>query len=99
MKGKLEDEVTKLGFERTVILRPGLILGQREEGRLFESVAQGIARRLGGWGEGFALGADGIARAAVRAGVDGVRGADGEKEKELNVWVLGHKEIVELSKN
>lgn len=35
MKGELDDEVTKLGFERTIIVRPGLLLGEREKSKGF----------------------------------------------------------------
>lgn len=31
MKGEIEEDLTKLGFERTIILRPGIILGDRGE--------------------------------------------------------------------
>lgn len=34
MKGELEDAVEKLGFEWTAFVRPGLILGKREERRV-----------------------------------------------------------------
>lgn len=30
MKGELEDHVLELGFEQTIVLRPGLLLGERE---------------------------------------------------------------------
>jgi uncharacterized protein YbjT (DUF2867 family) len=33
MKGELEDAVKALGFKHTVILRPGLIVGGREDSR------------------------------------------------------------------
>lgn len=35
MKGELEDAVIKLGFEKTIILRPGVLLGERKEGKGF----------------------------------------------------------------
>jgi uncharacterized protein YbjT (DUF2867 family) len=42
MKGILERDVVKLGFERTRILRPGLLAGERAEPRAGEKVAQRI---------------------------------------------------------
>lgn len=43
MKGELESSVKELGFEHTVILRPGLILGDRKETRFAEAIARGFA--------------------------------------------------------
>ena len=33
MKGELEDSVNALGFDHTIIVRPGLIVGGREDSR------------------------------------------------------------------
>lgn len=48
MKGRMEQEVGKLGFERTVIVRPGLLDGARAEldqpFRLGEALALGMLR-------------------------------------------------------
>lgn len=52
MKGELEQAVRALEFEHTVILRPGMILGQREESRPAESVFRALASLtglLGNW--------------------------------------------------
>jgi len=38
MKGELEDSVNALGFDHTIIVRPGLIVGGREESRPAEFV-------------------------------------------------------------
>jgi uncharacterized protein YbjT (DUF2867 family) len=53
MKGELEDSVKKLDFERTVILRPGLIVGDREESRPVEAVARKLAGLVGRLGNMF----------------------------------------------
>ena len=42
MKGKLDDAVTKLGFEKLTILRPASLIGKRKENRLFESISTSI---------------------------------------------------------
>ena len=49
MKGKLEDDVKELGFERTIILRPGLIGGTRreEDSRPSEFAIRRLADYLG----------------------------------------------------
>ncbi|KAK9476244.1 hypothetical protein V1514DRAFT_337452 [Lipomyces japonicus] len=39
MKAEIEHDVTELGFDRTIILRPGLILGHRNEVRSWEEQA------------------------------------------------------------
>ena len=39
MKGELEQEVRRLAFNRTTILQPSLLLGERVEKRLVEGVA------------------------------------------------------------
>lgn len=39
-KGELEKAITELGFEHNIILRPSLLLGDREEERLGEKIGQ-----------------------------------------------------------
>lgn len=39
MKGELEDKVIQLGFERSVIFRPSLLIGKREQSRVGEAFA------------------------------------------------------------
>ncbi|KAJ5669772.1 hypothetical protein N7462_010842 [Penicillium macrosclerotiorum] len=100
MKGEIEEDVKSLGFERTVILRPGLISGTREESRPLEA---GI-RFIAGWAgkvhsslkDGWAQDADVIAEAAVKAGLKALEGdvpAGSEK-----VWTLDGKNIITLAK-
>jgi len=98
MKAELEDAVKALGFEHTVILRPGLIVGDREESRPAEWGVRkiaGLAGALtGGWGKDFwAQDASVIARAGVRAGMECVEG-----RREKGVWVLGQGDIVRMGK-
>ncbi|KAF9729629.1 hypothetical protein PMIN03_009356 [Paraphaeosphaeria minitans] len=95
MKGELEEKVKALGFKHTVILRPGLIQGARDESR----PAEAVARSLAGWmskisprlTDFWVNDAGVIARAAVVAGlkcVDGQRGA--------GVWEIGQGDIEKL---
>jgi uncharacterized protein YbjT (DUF2867 family) len=97
MKGELEDEVKKLGFDHTVILRPGLIVGTRQESRMAEGVFRGIAMGLGkvssALKDPWAQDADVIAKAAVRAGLDCVNG-----KREKGVWLLGQGDIVNFGR-
>jgi hypothetical protein len=97
MKGELEDKVKELGFKHTVILRPGLIGGKREESRPAEAVMRALAGGLRGFVPGFvdlwSQDADVIARAAINAGLE----CEGGGRKE-GVWELGRNEIVSLGK-
>lgn len=48
MQGELEEEVKKLGFKRTLILQPGLLVGDRGQApaRMLEGFAQGLFKGL-----------------------------------------------------
>lgn len=52
MKGELEDAVLKMDFENTIILRPGLLLGERKEQKWFGNRYFGI---VAGWTAGTPL--------------------------------------------
>ncbi|EAU33196.1 conserved hypothetical protein [Aspergillus terreus NIH2624] len=100
MKGEIEEEAKAMGFEHTVILRPGLISGTREESRPLEAAARYIAGFAGkvhsGLKDSWAQDADVIAKAAVNAGLKALEGdvpAGSEK-----VWVLGGSDIIKLGK-
>lgn len=99
MKGKLEDDVTALGFKHTVFVRPGLILGERpaDDKRPAEFAFQSVAKLLrcvapkltDFWAQDSAT----IARAAVNAGVQCVEG-----KRDGGVWILGQAEINAMGK-
>ncbi|KAJ6160701.1 hypothetical protein N7470_004097 [Penicillium chermesinum] len=78
MKGEIEEGVKELGFERTVILRPGLIAGTREESRPVEAVARFVASWAGklhsSLKDGWAQESDVIGQAAVKAGLKALEG-------------------------
>ena len=97
MKGELEEDVKKLGFEKTVILRPGLISGTREESRPLEAGLRYVAGFLGkvnsSLKDPWAQDASVIGQAAVNAGLKALNGDVNEK-----VWILHGKEILELGK-
>ena len=98
MKGELDEAVKKLGFEHVVILKPGLLVGEREDSRPGEYMGRSFARALG-WVSGGALkdswaqDADVVARAAVAAAVEVVEGRNGEK-----VWVLDQREVLRMGR-
>jgi hypothetical protein len=97
MKGELEDSVKELGFKHTVIVRPGLIVGDRTESRPAEAGLRALARGLRSltpkatdfWAQDAGV----IAKAAVNAGVQCLEG-----KKEPGVWMLGMADIMSLGK-
>ncbi|GAB7355355.1 hypothetical protein MBLNU459_g5882t1 [Dothideomycetes sp. NU459] len=97
MKGELEEAIKDLGFEHTVILRPGLIVGQREDSRPPEFALRKVAGFMGSIGDGFkdfwAQDAEIIAKAAVSAGLQCIQGKVNDK-----VWMLGQSDIVRLGR-
>ncbi|TKX19249.1 hypothetical protein C1H76_8627 [Elsinoe australis] len=106
MKGETEEEIKGLlksrsnarGLDHVVILRPGLIVGTRQDSRPAEWVLRKIATFAGNvLGNGFkdfwAQDADIIARAAVSAALTCTEGQQREK-----VWLLGQSDIVRLGR-
>ena len=97
MKGELEDAVRKIGFAHCVILRPGLLVGERTESRPAEWIVRQIAKGVGSLGhalvDSWAQDAGVVAKAAVSAGLQCVEG-----KREEGVWVLDQKEIVRLGR-
>ncbi|KAI9669782.1 MAG: Protein fmp52, mitochondrial [Trizodia sp. TS-e1964] len=99
MKAEIEEAVKALGFEHTVLVKPGMIVGSRAESRPAEAVVRGIARGMGAISCGYlkdfwAQDADVIAKAAVSAGL---RCLDG-KAPEGKVWSLEGADIMRLGK-
>lgn len=97
MKAELEEAVTELGFEHTIILKPGLIVGTREVSRPSEAVFRGVAKFLGAISGGhlkdwWAQDAEVIARAAVSAGLKALEGG------APKVWDVAQSEIVKLGR-
>ncbi|KAK1824292.1 Protein fmp52, mitochondrial [Friedmanniomyces endolithicus] len=98
MKGELEEAVKALYFDHTVILRPGLIVGERAEARTFEAVLRKTAIYMGGVSgnrlkDFWAQDVDVIAKAAVRAGMDCIEDKEVEKVK-----LLSQSDIVRLGR-
>lgn len=97
MKGEIDDAVQQLGFKHTIILRPGLLVGTRDNSRPAEAAFRGIAQCMGGISNGlkdfWAQDAEVVARAAVAASqqcTDGTR-------KE-GVWIIDQADIVRLGR-
>lgn len=96
MKGELEEGIKGLGFEHTVILRPGLLVGSREDTRVAEAVLRGVANAAGAIAHGlkdfWAQDASTVGRAAVSAGLQALEGG------KPKVWDVGQAEIVKLGR-
>ncbi len=98
MKGEIEEHVKEVGFDHTIIVRPGLISGEREESRPSEAVIRKVAAGFGKISTHYlkdfwAQDADVIARAAVQAALKAEKG-----EVKDNVWVLNAREIIQLGR-
>ncbi|MBE7179167.1 MAG: NAD(P)H-binding protein [Mucilaginibacter polytrichastri] len=81
IKGMLEDEVKKLRFDHVVILQPGPLKGEREQGRLGEKAGVFIMGRLNALGlfrKYRPIGGDEMAAAMIRL-------AEESSEKEQTV--------------
>lgn len=96
MKGELEEQVKQMGFRHAIILRPGLIMGTREDRRPFEfgarKVAAGLKALTGGLlSDGWAQEAPLIARAAINAAIDCAT-----EKRQPGIWVLQQAEILKL---
>ncbi|KAI9835951.1 MAG: hypothetical protein M1819_001849 [Sarea resinae] len=99
MKGELEEAVQELGFQHTVLVRPGLIVGGREDSRPPEAFMRFVARFAGAVSgsylkDGWAQDADVIAKAAVHAGLLCLEG----KAPEGKTWIVGQADVVRLGR-
>ena len=96
MKGELEEAVKALNFDQTVILHPGLILGDRDESRPAEWVFRKIAGAAGMLGnvlkDSWAQDKDVIAKAAISAGLKALN------DEVPKVWNIPQSEIIKLGR-
>ncbi len=47
IKGEMEEKISTLDFKRKLIVRPSILLGKRDEFRLFESIGKGFMKTFG----------------------------------------------------
>ncbi|PFH59563.1 hypothetical protein XA68_12195 [Ophiocordyceps unilateralis] len=97
MKNGVEDAVRDLAFDHAVIIKPGLILGAREQQRTMESLFQRLAHAVGyvsaSARDAFAQDAQVIGRAAVSA----ARLVDQGKAPG-SFWLVEAADIVKLGR-
>lgn len=98
MKGELDEAVKQIGFEHVIILKPGLLVGTREDSRPGEFMGRSMASFSGKISGGmlkdsWAQDADVVARAAVRALLDVV-----EKKSDEGVRVLKQQDVIRLGR-
>lgn len=75
MKAELEEAVKNMGFQYTVIVKPGVLVGNRSESRPAEGVLMAIAKCMGAvskeWlSDWWAQDVDVIGRATVAAAIE-----------------------------
>ena len=98
MKAEIEEAVKAIGFPYTVIVKPGLLLGKRQESRWAEGALQGVANlfgkvskpRLADW---WAQDVSEIGRAAVSVALQCAEG-----KREEGVWEVDQSEIIKLGR-
>ncbi|EED23419.1 conserved hypothetical protein [Talaromyces stipitatus ATCC 10500] len=100
LKGQIEEAAKQLGFEHTVFVRPGIIVGERGESRPAEAVMRFLATSVGkihsSLKDGWAQDADAISKASLAAGLKSLAGeAPAESEK---VWIVDQAEIIRLAR-
>ncbi|KAK8120193.1 FMP52 mitochondrial [Apiospora kogelbergensis] len=100
MKQGVENAVKSLGFEQqAIVLRPGLILSERERENQGASFLKSLIRGIGGvsqaWHDNLGQEADTIARAAVKAAL-----LSTESDKAPGrYWVVERQDIVSLGRD
>lgn len=97
MKNGVEDAIREQDFQQAVVLKPGMILGHREQGRALEAVFQGAVDGIGRLSAAArdAVGQDAevIGRAAVKAAQLAAEGKAPSK-----YWVVEAADIVRLGR-
>lgn len=101
LKGDIEKSIIDIGFEKTIIIRPGFLSGKREEHRTLESM-MGAVGNLAGWvskpwlKDWWSQDALEIARAAVKASLTALEGT--EPEGQEKVRIMTGKDIIRLGR-
>lgn len=97
MKGELEEAIKAVGFEKTVYIKPGFIVGTREKAKPLDGFVRGAAWFTGVISGGYlkniwSQDAEVIGRAAIAAALEALAGG-GPTVREV-----GQPQIVKLGK-
>lgn len=89
MRGEVDEAVKDIGFKHVIIVKPGLLVGSREDSRPGEFAARSVASFVGAISgnrlkDGWAQDADVVAKAAVSAALQVVDGTNREAITELS---------------
>ena len=98
MKAELEEAVKGVGFQHTVLVQPGKLVGTRNDSRPAEDVLTAVAKGLGSvskkWlADWWAQDADVIGRAVIAAAIECA-----ESKRTPGVWEIGQAEIIKLGR-
>lgn len=97
MKGEIEEHIKDIGFDHTIIVRPGLIVGARQESRpmeaFYRSIATGLGHLSSALKDPWAQDADVIAKASI---LTAAKVESGEIKDKL--VIIGQSDIVRLGK-
>lgn len=101
MKGEAEQSILDLKFDKTIIIRPGIIAGDREVKRPAEVIMGKFGGLLGyvskPWlRDWWMQDASEIAKAAVNASMRALKGTAGEEQEKVKI--LGGKDIIRLGR-
>lgn len=88
MKAELEEAMKEVGFKYTILVRPGMLVGDRSDSRPAQAVFRGVAKCLGGvsrkWlTDWWAQDVDIIGRAVVIAAIQCA-----ESKREPGIWQI-----------
>ncbi|OJJ96890.1 hypothetical protein ASPACDRAFT_46418 [Aspergillus aculeatus ATCC 16872] len=102
MKGRIEADLKALQFEKTVILCPGIIMGNRGESRPGEWLAQGLVQGIGSvapsWRDTLGQDAGVIAKAALMTRLRALEGGLGGADDGSRVWLVERSDIVKVAR-
>ncbi|KAK8045196.1 hypothetical protein PG993_005220 [Apiospora rasikravindrae] len=102
MKRGVENAIQSMGFKQAVVLRPGIILGERERehqgGPCLKSIIRGVGSFNGALHDNLGQEPDVIARAAVNAALLEKRKTD-SREAPGRYWIVERQEILRLGRD
>ncbi|MCJ1461634.1 Protein fmp52, mitochondrial [Pseudocyphellaria aurata] len=98
MKAEVEEAVKSVGFEHTVIVKPGMLMGNRSESRPAEAVLMAVAKGMASvsqkWlADWWAQDVEVIGRAVVAAAIECA-----ESKRKPGLWEVGQADIIRMGR-